>query len=41
MWITALVVGTAETADLIRLMRANLLDELNESYVTNRLEPKV
>ena len=29
------------TADLIRLMRANLLDELNESYVTNRLEPKV
>lgn len=33
LWITALVVGTAGTAALIRVMRANLLDELNKPYV--------
>ena len=33
MWIAALVVGTAGTAALIRVMRANLLDELNKPYV--------
>ena len=37
LWIAALVVGTAGTAALIRVMRANLLDELNKPYViTNR-----
>ena len=33
MWIAAVVVGTAGTAALIRVMRANLLDELNKPYV--------
>ena len=33
LWIAALVVGTAGTAALIRVMRANLLDELNKPYV--------
>ena len=33
MWIVAIVVGTAATAALIRVMRANLLDELNKPYV--------
>ena len=33
MWIPAIVVGTAGTAALIRVMRANLLDELNKPYV--------
>ena len=33
MWIAAAVVGTAGTAALIRVMRANLLDELNKPYV--------
>lgn len=32
-WIPILVVGTAGTAGLIRIMRANLLDELGKSYV--------
>ena len=32
-WIAAFVVGTAGTAALIRVMRANLLDELNKPYV--------
>ena len=33
LWIAAFVVGTAGTAVLIRVMRANLLDELNRPYV--------
>ena len=34
LWIASFVVGTAGTAALIRVMRANLLDELNKPYVT-------
>lgn len=34
LWIPMIVVGTARTAELIRIMRANLLDELNKPYVT-------
>ncbi len=33
LWIAAFVVGTAGTAALIRVMRANLLDEINKPYV--------
>jgi peptide/nickel transport system permease protein len=33
LWIAMFVVGTAGTAALIRVMRANLLDELNRPYV--------
>ena len=33
LWIAAFVVGTAGTAALVRVMRANLLDELNKPYV--------
>ena len=33
LWIAAIVVGTAGTAALIRVMRVNLLDELNKPYV--------
>ena len=33
-WLPALIVGTAGTAELIRTMRANLLDELPKQYVT-------
>ena len=33
LWIAAFVVGTAGTAALIRVMRANLLDELHRPYV--------
>ncbi len=33
LWIAAFVVETAGTATLIRVMRANLLDELNKLYV--------
>ena len=33
LWIPALVLGTAGTAALIRIMRANLLDELHKPYV--------
>lgn len=33
MWLPAVVVGTAGTAGLIRVMRANLLDELERPYV--------
>ena len=33
LWIPAIVVGTAGTAALIRVMRANLLDEINKPYV--------
>jgi len=32
-WLPAIVVGTAGTAGLIRVVRANLLDELRKSYV--------
>ena len=33
MWIPIVVIGTAGTAGLIRIMRANLLDELKKQYV--------
>jgi peptide/nickel transport system permease protein len=33
LWIPTIIVGTASTASLIRIMRANLLDELNRPYV--------
>lgn len=33
LWIPVLVLGTAGTASLIRLVRANLLDELSKPYV--------
>lgn len=33
-WIPIVVIGTASTAGLIRIMRANLLDELHRPYVT-------
>ena len=33
LWIPALIVGTAGTASLIRIMRANMLDELHRPYV--------
>lgn len=34
LWIPIVIVGVASTAALIRIMRANLLDELNKPYVT-------
>ncbi|HTJ57920.1 MAG TPA: ABC transporter permease [Devosiaceae bacterium] len=34
LWIPMIVVGAAKTAELVRIMRANLLDELNKPYVT-------
>ena len=34
LWIPVIVLGMAGTASLIRIMRANLLDELNKPYVT-------
>ena len=34
LWIPVVVVGTAGTAGLIRILRANLLDELQKPYVT-------
>ncbi len=34
LWIPIIVIGTAGTCGLIRIMRANLLDELRKSYVT-------
>ncbi|MHA7874254.1 ABC transporter permease [Roseivivax sp.] len=34
LWVPIIVIGTAQTAELIRIMRANLLDELNKPYVT-------
>ena len=34
LWIPAVIIGTAGTAGLIRIVRANLLDELNKLYVT-------
>ncbi len=33
-WIPMIVVGTAGTASMIRILRANLLDELRKTYVT-------
>jgi peptide/nickel transport system permease protein len=33
LWLPAVVLGTAGTAQLIRVMRANLLDELRKPYV--------
>lgn len=32
-WVPIIVIGTAGTAELIRLLRANLLDELQKQYV--------
>jgi peptide/nickel transport system permease protein len=34
LWIPVLVIGTSSTAEMIRLLRANLLDELQKQYVT-------
>jgi peptide/nickel transport system permease protein len=34
LWIPILILGTSHSASLIRIMRANLLDELNKPYVT-------
>jgi peptide/nickel transport system permease protein len=34
LWIPIVIVGVASTAALIRIMRANLMDELNKPYVT-------
>ena len=33
LWIPVVILGTSATASLIRIMRANLLDELNKPYV--------
>ena len=33
LWLPVIVLGTGATASLIRIMRANLLDELNRPYV--------
>jgi peptide/nickel transport system permease protein len=33
LWIPVIIIGTAGTASLIRIMRANLLDELRKPYV--------
>lgn len=33
LWIPMIIIGTAGTASLIRIMRANLLDELRKAYV--------
>ncbi len=33
LWIPVIIIGTAGTASLIRIMRANLLDELSKPYV--------
>jgi peptide/nickel transport system permease protein len=34
LWIPVVILGTSSAASLIRIMRANLLDELNKPYVT-------
>ncbi len=34
LWVPVIVIGTAGTAGLIRIMRANMLDELPKPYVT-------
>ncbi len=36
LWIPVIVLGLAGTASLIRIMRANLLDELNKPYVVTQ-----
>ena len=33
LWVPVVIIGTSGTASLIRIMRANLLDELNKTYV--------
>ena len=33
LWVPVVIIGTAGTASLIRIMRANLLDELRKPYV--------
>lgn len=33
LWIPIIILGTAGTAGLVRIMRANLLDEINKPYV--------
>ena len=33
-WVPVIILGTSATASLIRIMRANLLDELHKPYVT-------
>ncbi|WP_333834798.1 ABC transporter permease [Rubrimonas sp.] len=33
LWIPVIIIGTASTAGMIRIMRANLLDELHKPYV--------
>ncbi|HKJ60573.1 MAG TPA: ABC transporter permease, partial [Hyphomicrobiales bacterium] len=34
LWIPVVILGTSATASLVRIMRANLLDELHRPYVT-------
>ncbi|WMS45013.1 ABC transporter permease [Acuticoccus sp. MNP-M23] len=34
LWLPMIILGTASTASLVRIMRANLLDELPKAYVT-------
>lgn len=34
LWVPVIVVGTAGTAEMVRIMRANMLDELPKPYVT-------
>jgi peptide/nickel transport system permease protein len=34
LWVPVVILGTSQTASLIRVMRANLLDELQRPYVT-------
>lgn len=34
LWVPVIILGTSATASLIRIMRANLLDELHKPYVT-------
>jgi peptide/nickel transport system permease protein len=34
LWVPVVIIGTSGTAGLIRIMRANLLDELHKPYVT-------
>lgn len=34
LWIPVIILGTSQSASLIRIMRANLLDELHRPYVT-------
>ena len=34
LWIPVIILAVSGTASLIRVMRANMLDELNKAYVT-------